>query len=192
MRLLDGAGIFAVKSLKSNGIQRSLARRALAFPGRSGGRASASGRAATGGACPRRLLGLRLRLRTKKGPHKATLQKWSVKRTKLVAVLLDARGAQAGKAMIGNRTLPGEEFFDGQRVTITRFFEAQQATPHRCDDFCLPSDDPTPGICGRQISDGKWTAIGADDIFNAWTNCFGHLDSLHKQRPYPATIIRHI
>src|SRR5258707_15190825 len=35
---------------------------------------------------------------------------------RLLPVLLDARGAQAGEAVLVDRVLPGEEFFDRQRI----------------------------------------------------------------------------
>jgi hypothetical protein len=42
---------------------------------------------------------------------------------RLLAVLLDARGAQAGQTMLVDRELPGEEFVDGQRVTAASLLE---------------------------------------------------------------------
>jgi hypothetical protein len=41
----------------------------------------------------------------------------------LLPVLLDARGAQAGEAVLVDRILPGEKFLDRQRVTAAGFFE---------------------------------------------------------------------
>ena len=40
-----------------------------------------------------------------------------------VAVLLDPRRAQAGKAMAVDRVLPVEEFLNRQRVPLARFFQ---------------------------------------------------------------------
>ena len=45
----------------------------------------------------------------------------------LLAVLLDARGAQAGEAVLVDRILPGQEFFDGKRVAGAGFLERKQA-----------------------------------------------------------------
>jgi hypothetical protein len=42
-------------------------------------------------------------------------------------VLLDARRAQAGKAMLVDGILPGQEFLDGQRVATAGFLERKQA-----------------------------------------------------------------
>lgn len=41
-----------------------------------------------------------------------------------VAVLLDPRGAQAGKAMIVDRGLPGEEFLNRQTIALASLFKA--------------------------------------------------------------------
>ena len=43
----------------------------------------------------------------------------------LLAILLDARGAQAGEAVLVDRILPGEEFLDRQRVAGAGFLERQ-------------------------------------------------------------------
>ena len=63
-----------------------------------------------------------------------------------VAILLDARRAQACKAMIGNRGLPGEEFFDRERITLAGFLKAQQSSAHGGDDLCLSANNPATGI----------------------------------------------
>ena len=41
----------------------------------------------------------------------------------LLAVLLDARRAQAGQAVLVDRMLPGQKFFDRQRIAGASFFE---------------------------------------------------------------------
>ena len=86
-----------------------------------------------------------------------------LKRNGLVAVLLDARGAQAGKAVVVDGGLPGQEFFDRQRITFTGFFEAEKATTHGGDDFGLPANHPAPRVGRRQIGDRQGAAIGTDD-----------------------------
>jgi hypothetical protein len=43
----------------------------------------------------------------------------------LLTVLLDTRRTQAGKAVLVDGILPGEEFLDGQRITAARLFERQ-------------------------------------------------------------------
>jgi hypothetical protein len=59
-----------------------------------------------------------------------------------LAVLLDARGAQARKAVAVNRVLPGEELLYGERVSAAGFFKRQQATAHGGYHFGLAADHP--------------------------------------------------
>src|SRR5215468_4666976 len=59
----------------------------------------------------------------------------------LLPVLLDARGAQAGKAVLVDRILPGQEFLDRQRVAAASFLERKQAAAHGSNDLGLASDD---------------------------------------------------
>src|SRR5580658_3126432 len=61
---------------------------------------------------------------------------------RLLPVLLNARRAQAGQAMLVDRVLPGQKFLDGQRVAIARLFERKQAAADRRHDFRLAADDP--------------------------------------------------
>jgi hypothetical protein len=68
---------------------------------------------------------------------------------RLVTVLLDTRRAQAGQAVTADRRLPGQELFYGKRVTLTRFFQAQQATAHSRDNLSLAADNPAPCIRRR-------------------------------------------
>src|ERR1700751_2415591 len=50
----------------------------------------------------------------------------------LLPVLLDARGAQAGEAMLVDGILPGKEFLDRQRVAAAGFLERKEpAAPGR-------------------------------------------------------------
>ena len=58
----------------------------------------------------------------RKRPGRRGLKTASVLPGVLVAVLLDARSAQAGEAMLVNRNLPTQEFVDRERVTRARFF----------------------------------------------------------------------
>ena len=61
-------------------------------------------------------------------------------RAELLAILLNACGAQARKTMTINRTLPGEKLLDGQAIAITGFIKAQQAAAHGGNDFRLATD----------------------------------------------------
>jgi hypothetical protein len=68
----------------------------------------------------------------------------------LLAILLDAGGAQPRKAMLIDGKLPGEEFVDGQRVAAASLLEGEQAAADRGNDFGLTADNPPfgPG-CGQ-------------------------------------------
>jgi hypothetical protein len=63
----------------------------------------------------------------------------------LLAVLLDARGAQTGQTMLVDGELPGQKFIDGQRVTAAGFLEREKSAAHCSDDLRLTADDPPFG-----------------------------------------------
>ena len=73
------------------------------------------------------------------------------KKAGLLAILLDAGGAQSGKAMLIDGKLPGKEFVDGQRVAAASLLEGEQAAAHSGNDFGLPADDPPFGPGRGQI-----------------------------------------
>src|SRR5437762_9307449 len=78
---------------------------------------------------------------------------------RLLAVLLNAGGAQAGETVLVDRELPRQEFVDGQGVAAARFFEGQQSAANGGDDFSLAANDPPLGAWGRQIRDGERAAV---------------------------------
>ena len=90
----------------------------------SGGLIVAAGRAALGPTLKKNFDGDAKKQNA--GPQVAGVHQ-SVGRIKrsLLAVLLDPRRAQAGKAVLVDGILPGEEFLDGQRITAARLFERQ-------------------------------------------------------------------
>jgi hypothetical protein len=68
----------------------------------------------------------------------------------LLAVLLDAGGAQAGQAVLVDGELPGQEFVDGQRVTAAGFLEGKQAAANGSNNLSLTANDPPFGSgCGQ-------------------------------------------
>jgi hypothetical protein len=66
----------------------------------------------------------------------------------LLAILLDAGGAQSGKTMLIDGKLPGKEFVDRQRITAARLLEGEQAAANRGNDFSLTANYP-PFCPGR-------------------------------------------
>src|SRR5215471_20207646 len=87
----------------------------------------------------------------------------------LLPVLLDARGAQAGEAMLVDRILPGEELLDRERVAAAGLLERQQPAAHGGDDFGLAADDPALGARCRQIGSRQRTAVGTGHILCPWS-----------------------
>jgi hypothetical protein len=69
----------------------------------------------------------------------------------LLPVLLDAGGAQPGKAMLIDGKLPGKEFVDRQRVAAASLLEGEQAAANRGNDFGLTADNPPFGPGRGQI-----------------------------------------
>jgi hypothetical protein len=100
-------------------------------------------------------------------PSKADFPQMPIRpiRRRLLAILLDSRGSQAGKAMLVDGKLPGQEFVDGQRITATGFLEGKQAAANRGNDFGLATDNPSLGSGCWQIRNGQGTAVGPDDVF---------------------------
>jgi hypothetical protein len=113
--------------------------------------------------------------------HWGPARKFEAEDGRLLPVLLDARGAQAGEAVLVDRILPGEEFLDRQRVPRAGLFKREQAAAHSRDDFGLAPDDPTLGGGRRQVRDRERTSIGPDDVFDPRAVGFGHWNT-HKHK----------
>jgi hypothetical protein len=66
---------------------------------------------------------------------------------RLLAILLDAGGAQSRKAMLVDGKLPGKELVDGQRVAAASLLKGEQAAADRGNDFGLTANNPpfSPG-----------------------------------------------
>jgi hypothetical protein len=77
----------------------------------------------------------------------------NIREEALLAILLDAGGAQAGEAMLVDRELPRQEFVDGQRVAAASFLEGKESTAYRGHDLGLAADHPPFGPGCRQIRD---------------------------------------
>jgi hypothetical protein len=70
---------------------------------------------------------------------------------RLLAILLDAGGAQSGKAMLIDGKLPGKELVDGQRVAAASLLKGEQAAADRGNDFGLTANYPPFGPGRGQI-----------------------------------------
>ena len=92
----------------------------------------------------------------------------------LLAILLNAGGAQAGETVLIDRVLPGEELVDGQRVAAAGLFERQQAASDRGHNLSLTANDPPFGPGRGEIGNGKWAAVRPDDVFHPRAMGFCH------------------
>src|ERR1700694_2932066 len=97
---------------------------------------------------------------------------------RLLPVLLDARRAQAGKAMLVDGILPGEEFLDGERIAAAGFLKRKKSAPYRSHHLGLAPNDPALGAWCRQISDRQRAAVRSDHVFRPWSKGLSHLDQL--------------
>jgi hypothetical protein len=94
--------------------------------------------------------------KTKKSASQNEADFWKmppVRRERLLAILLDAGGAQSGQAMLVDGKLPGQEFVNGQGVAAAGFLEGEQAAANRGNDFGLAADHPPLGPGRGQIRD---------------------------------------
>jgi hypothetical protein len=69
----------------------------------------------------------------------------------LLPVLLDARGAQSGKAVLIDGKLPGKELVDRQRVAAACLLKGEQAAANCGNDFGLTANYPPFGPGRGQI-----------------------------------------
>src|SRR5262245_2120923 len=109
-----------------------------------------------------------------KTPASRGRRSFSIGEAGLGAVLLDARRAQAGKAMAVDRVLPGEELCNGEGVAAAGFFQRQQAAADGGNNLSLTSDNPTLGARRWQVRNRQRTAIRPDDILDPRAVGFGH------------------
>src|SRR5262245_8990269 len=98
----------------------------------------------------------------------------ALRRSRLVPVLLDARGAKPGEPVLVDRILPGEEFLDREGIAAAGFLERQQSPAHGGDDLGFAPDDPSLGARCRQIGNGQRAAIRPDDVFGPRSKGLAH------------------
>src|SRR6266550_7023511 len=89
----------------------------------------------------------------------------TLRRSRLLTVLLDARGAKPREPVLVDGILPGKEFLDRKGVAAAGFLERQQPPAHGGDDLGFAPDDPALGARCRQIGNGQRAAIRPDDVF---------------------------
>ena len=75
----------------------------------------------------------------------------SIPEARLLAILLDAGGAQSRQTVLVDGKLPGKEFVDGQRVAAASLLEGEQATANCGNDLGFTADNPPFGPGCRQI-----------------------------------------
>src|ERR1700755_2037174 len=92
----------------------------------------------------------------------------------LLAILLDAGGAQAREAVLIDRELPGQELVHRQRVTAAGFFQGKQSAANSGDDLGLTANNPPFGAGRGQIRNRQRAAVGPDDIFDPRAMGFYH------------------
>src|SRR5215475_6002813 len=96
------------------------------------------------------------------------------RRNGLLAILLDAGGAQPRETVLVDRELPGKKFVDRQRVAAAGLLEGKQAAADCGNDFGFTADDPPFGSGRRQVGDGKRAAVRPDDVFHPRAMGFCH------------------
>jgi hypothetical protein len=70
---------------------------------------------------------------------------------RLLAILLDAGGAQSRQPMLIDGKLPGEEFVDSQGVTAAGLFKGEQTAADCGNDFGFTANNPPLGSGRGQI-----------------------------------------
>jgi len=74
-------------------------------------------------------------------------------RESLLPILLDAGGAQTGKAMLIDGKLPGQEFIDRQGIAAAGLLKGEQTTTNGGNNFGLTANNPPFGSGCGQIRD---------------------------------------
>jgi hypothetical protein len=82
----------------------------------------------------------------KRGRSSSNSMNWG-----LLPILLDARGAQTGQAVLIDGKLPGQEFIDRQGVAAAGLLKGEQTTTDGGNNFSLTANNPPFGSGCRQI-----------------------------------------
>lgn len=94
---------------------------------------------------------------------------------KSVAIVLQPRCAETRKAMLVDRTLPRQEFVDGQRISFASLLDAEKTAAYSGNHLSLAADDPSFRIPRGKICDCERRPIGSDHIAPARSHLlFGH------------------
>src|SRR5262245_63187788 len=97
---------------------------------------------------------------------------------RLLPVLLNAGGAQAGETVLIDGILPGQEFLDRERIATASLLQRQETAAHGGYNLRLAPDHPALGARRRQIGDGQRAAVGPDDVFDPRAMGLGHWKAL--------------
>jgi hypothetical protein len=85
---------------------------------------------------------------------------------RLLAVLLNAGGAQSSKAVAVDRVLPSQKFLDSQGIAAAGLLERKKASAHGRNDFRFATDHPAFRSRRWKVGNRKRTAIGPDNILH--------------------------
>jgi hypothetical protein len=84
-------------------------------------------------------------------------------------VLLNARCAQTGEAVLVDRGLARKEFVGCKPITAAGFVKGQQSATHGCNHLGFTSDNPAFRARQRQIGNRQWTAVRIDYVSQFWS-----------------------
>src|SRR5262249_60076940 len=96
------------------------------------------------------------------------------KEQRLLAILLDTRGAQTGQTMLVDRVLPRQELFNRERVAGAGFLKREETAANRCDHFGLTPNDPALRSRCRQVRYSQRAPIGANHVLRPRTQGLIH------------------
>jgi hypothetical protein len=80
-----------------------------------------------------------------------------------------------------DRALPAQIFLDGEGIAAAGFLEAQESTANRSYDLSLATYNPSARSRRGEVGNGKWTAIGPDDVTHARMQLTVHLQPAETQ-----------